>query len=186
MAKIYGVQVKGIKEWEAMEGTGIDANIYIDNKKVGRYYDAGNGGMPDVIIDNPEHSKVLTERVKQYFIDHPVDRTGLTPEKLGGKSFEERYDFMMDDVAFIEEVISMTQNEKFFKKSQKQGYSILVVCDYPFFVEGPHPYIQPTMFGGRNPVKSANDFIMEKKAKFPHLIHKTYSTLEDFIIEKEK
>ena len=183
MAKILGVQLKSRKTWEAREGLGCTANIYMDNKKIGTFYDAGDGGCVDINIDTPEARNELARRAKKYFEKYPFDTTGLDETKLDGKTFEEKYNFLVDTESFINEVDALYEREQFWKKQVKKGFKILLVCDYPFFASGPHPYIPMTMYGGKDPLRNVVNAISEHKKKWPLLKTKTYANPEDFIIE---
>ena len=182
MARIYGVQMKAIKQWEARDGIGTSANIYIDNKKVGTFYDAGDGGCVDINIDTAEARQKLEERTKKYFENFPFDKTGIEKKGFTG-DFDKKYSFLTNSEAFLEEVYNLQNNENFFKKNVKKGFKMLVVFDYPFFAEGPHPYLPATMYGGKDPLATITKFVKEKKKQFPYLKTKTYGALEDFNID---
>jgi hypothetical protein len=51
MAKIYGVEIKGVKPLRGMEYAGFSGNIYMDNKKVGEVIDDGDGGGMQIDIE---------------------------------------------------------------------------------------------------------------------------------------
>lgn len=183
MAKIFGVQLKARKTWEGREGIGCSSNIYMDNKKIGTFYDAGDGGSVDIRIDKPEMEKELNNRAKKYFEKFPFDKTGLEEEKLMGKSFEEKYGFLVDTESFLEELDSLFETEKFWKEQVKKGRPVVLVCRYPFFASGPQPYIPMTAYGGANPSQRVVNAIKEHKKKWPLLKTKTYTCPEDFIID---
>lgn len=42
--------LKNIKQWEGMDGYGLNADLYREGKKVARIHDAGNGGEPIIYM----------------------------------------------------------------------------------------------------------------------------------------
>lgn len=182
MAKIYGVQLKSIKVWNGMEDQGMEANLYMDNHKIGSVYYGGDGGPMNIYVDNKEDKEEFKERVNRYFKKFPIDTTGYDAKDYNGQKAEEWIKFLMTPEAFVDELCNLNMNEKAFKKYTKEGYKLLLVCDYPIFASG-NPYIQPMVFGGSDPLKSVTTFIRKKKEAHPLLKCKVYGALDDFVIE---
>lgn len=184
MSKIFGIQVKSLKIWEARDGYGTTANIYIDNKKVGTFYDDGNGGMPDIEFDDNKYYDVLKDRASKYFKKYPpVFGDKALSELKDGETLEKKYDFCYDMTAFMEEIIKLHQREKAFKNIVKKGCPFLLCSDYPFLASGPHPIPEYLGWHGDDADKIANMWIKAKKKQYPHLIVDIYRSLDDFIIE---
>jgi hypothetical protein len=182
MAKVFGVQMKAIKKWESRDGFGLSANVYLDNKKVGTYFDNGDGSMPDLRLDNySETLPILKQRAKQYFEKYPVDATGL--ELDDEDILEIRYPFLFDEDAFIEEVLRITENEKICKKEFKKGFKIVVLTDYPTFAKGAHPVPYYGRFIGTDAHVRAKEWMTEQKQKWPLIKLESHGNLEGFIIE---
>lgn len=162
MAKLMGVQLKAVKRWEGMEGYGLSANLYIDNKKVGTVLDEGNGGMIFINVLR-EKQNLLDERRTKYFEKYPPVSTSDT-----------------DEESFIYELIYKTEDESDFKKFVKRGYPIMVATEHPIVFDEPMPVCERV---GCKTFKAASDYIAEKKKEWPKMVFKTYGCLEDFIIE---
>ena len=84
--------VKAVKTFMGMEGTGVNANIYFKNRKIGDVIDSGNGGEL---------------RINYYIGDEWMHKNKDVTEFLNTlpkHTFEEKgYDFRMDEVTNFDE-----------------------------------------------------------------------------------
>lgn len=119
MAKIMGLQLKGLKYFQGMEGTGFNANLYLNNKKVAFCMDEGCGGEMSIQwLDFKDTSsresayKIANEYYEKY------------PKSLFYTSDEGKL------VEVIEELISLSEVEKWYKKQVKAGFKIVVDIRY--------------------------------------------------------
>lgn len=118
MASIKGFQIKGLVKFEGRDWQGAQGNIYLDGKKVGWYNDAGNGGMADIDFyqagdGRKECEEKLKHAMKEYFHEHPLtgDFADLEP----------------DGELFFAELLQLIDDEKQYKKMQKQGCSTVLI-----------------------------------------------------------
>jgi len=109
MAKIYGIELKGVTRFKGHEGEPLtQGNIYMDGKKVGYYSDDFHGGPINLQIDEPYKEKF-------YKIVHA---------HIGEDKF-------MADEIFIEDLVNLGEFEKDFKRAMKKGYKAMMVVDHP-------------------------------------------------------
>lgn len=116
MANIKGWTLKNVKKWEGREGEGIQGDLYFAGKKVGWYNDAGNGGETDIDLYTPRLYEMFKNAAKAYFEEHPdplYQALGIKP----------------DEDNLIEEILTLIEREKLFKKYIKQGYQFLLIID---------------------------------------------------------
>ena len=110
MASIYGVELKGIKTWNGMEGMGLQANVYIDKKLVGQVTDDAYGGP----VNYDFNTKELENRAENYLNNvwkkKPENAKWLHLYK-DGKDFVD---------TFIDEICNLHDAEKFWKKAQRK------------------------------------------------------------------
>ena len=89
---------------------------------------------------------------------------------------------MFDENAFIEELLSLADDEKFCRKSFKKGYKVVVFTKYPVFANGPHPIPQYISFA-KDDDKVIQKWIKTKKAEWPLMEFAIYRDLSQFKIE---
>ena len=109
MASIKGVTLKAIKSFNGHDGQGFNANIYLDNKKIGEISDDGWGGGYQYDFNNKMNEAVFKERMKAYFNEYPSE-------------FEE-----MD--IFIYDILSLVGYEQAWKKAVKGKRPLLIVLE---------------------------------------------------------
>ena len=107
--------VKAVKTFMGMEGTGVNANIYFKNRKIGDVIDSGNGGEL---------------RIKYYIGESWMHKNKDVTEFLNTlpkHTFEEKgYDFRMDEVTNFDEeemwneLITMAIAKRDYKKEMKK------------------------------------------------------------------
>lgn len=101
MAKIMGVELKGVKNFRGMDFDGYAATVYVDGKKQGDIINDGNGGEVQGYIN----WDLLRERGEQYKAKYCPDSKYWNAE------------------IFIEELLELAELEKGFKKNLKKGYN---------------------------------------------------------------
>lgn len=116
MAKIKKVQLKAVKMFEGREGYGFNANIYFNNRFVGKASDYGNGGCVDINFSSNDIKLNILNLAKQYFEENPKYMLSNND-----------YDYIEE---FIEELLYLHQIEKSYKTGVKQGYPITVTLNY--------------------------------------------------------
>ena len=116
MAKIKGIEIKGIKQFQGREWDGVQGNIYIDGVKSGWYNDAGNGGMVDIDLYLPTDETLdartarearLNKAVEEYFKEHPLEG--------------EYADLEPDAELFFNKLLCLMNDEKEYKKMAKRA-----------------------------------------------------------------
>ena len=107
MAVIKGVTLKGVKNFTGHEGYGIEATIYLDGKKAGRYFDSADGGEPDIDFQSAELEKEAQKRAAAFFAQYPHKYTGLD--------------------TFLCILSDFIGTEKEYKKHAKKGHEIMIV-----------------------------------------------------------
>lgn len=151
MASIKGFHLNNVKTTLGIEGRGTIASMYFNGKKVGTYNDYGTGGCADIsfvsaeaeekvykamiayakerIVD--EHCsflvKLYEERPEQYqeacerFLKHHpyIPEGDITVKTMAFDSIE----------CFVEDVRTLMEIEKIFKKQSKKGYKAIGVHD---------------------------------------------------------
>ena len=113
MASIFGFEIKGLKTFRGRDGEGSQGNIYYNGKKVGWYNNQANGGVTDIDFDGgkEQYSKMmglLKEAMRKYYERYPLT--------------EPYADLEPNEDIFIDDLVCFTQDEKEFKKYQKDGY----------------------------------------------------------------
>lgn len=164
MATIKNVQLKAIKNNIGHDGVGFQANIYLNNKKIGNVLDDGWGGPLRVHVE--KEAETFNQIAEQYKKE--------TKEELF--SAEEKLMYSL---------LELSDFEKTFKKATKKGYSFILHMDYtPIdengkeILEGPIPHPRTELYQC-----SKEEQIKELIAERKPVRHKAYHSLEDFIIE---
>lgn len=112
MASICNVSLKNIKKFKGHEGEPcFQANIYLNNKKVGWYSDNSWGAIClDLHFDSKEDEEKIEEIAKEY---------GKRPDRLD-LTFSKKYNLEYTLDSFILEVLYLSLHEKNFKKYSKK------------------------------------------------------------------
>jgi hypothetical protein len=109
MAKINGVELKGIKPTLGREGKGFFGNVYIDGKRAGHAADYGDGGCLSIHID-PVFRAVFAQRWEAY-------------------AKVQNHASSYNDEDFINELFDLGEVEKQFKKETKKYSQPIVIVD---------------------------------------------------------
>lgn len=166
MAKIYGVELKAVKYFEGREGIGFTSNIYLNNKKIGRFLDYADGAMVEYNFDLKAKEEELEKIAEKYFQDYPK------------ALFYENYKVG----EFLEELLQLKEREEQYKKLiKKNDKGVLLIGSYHKRTE--HPGIETkldeTLTAKFYNEKSFEDY--KKKQGYAELY--IYKSLEDFIIK---
>lgn len=158
MAKIKGIEVKALKMFRSRNGYGFEANIYLNNKKIGNAYDEGVGGEMTIRI-LPEYREDFSTIVSDYYNENPSTFDG--------------------EDSFIEELIALKENENSFKKLIKKGFITCIELRYVKRTTPINEYkLKPSNFIG---LKN-NSIIPTILEKYKPVEYTVYSSLEDFNI----
>lgn len=140
MASIKGFQLKNVKQTLGREGYGCIASMYLNGKKIGTYEDYGDGACEDVTYVSKEAEEEMMKVIIEYAKVHPnkyiIDLYHSRPQqyKEECERFKKRHPYIADEditietmasnsiVYIVEGVLELMENEKYFKKYQKQGY----------------------------------------------------------------
>lgn len=160
MAQIKEFQLKGVKLFASRNGYGLSASIYLKNKKIGEAYDAGNGGVMDIMIEDPANRTKFSESVEAYYRENPSTLDGE-----GG---------------FIDELAALKDVEGFFKKNVKKGYPITIVLSFNKRKSDLEDIsLEEDKILGLSS-ESAIEMVLNQ---YNPVEHRVYRSLEDFIIE---
>lgn len=190
MAKIYGIELKNIKNFVGHEGLAFQANVYLNGKKVGFYSQDGWGGSGWLEADKENREKI-TDVINKYYKDNPqIDSFKvfqMTPDEFRrnrdkGTLPKATTTFEPIDT-FMWELHELKTTESEWKKGVKQGYKAIVVVKYEHVRNTPMPmdsvwYSNGTRESINSIQKSADD---KSVANFI----KVYSSADDFDV-KEK
>lgn len=113
MAKLHGVELKGIKTFRDHEGASIaQGNIYVEGKKVGEWSQDSWGG-PDIISMNEGYSeRAFYDAIKK-----------VHPESKKCKSRTHEFELEYDAEILMNDLLKLNEQEKEFKQTIKKGYT---------------------------------------------------------------
>lgn len=170
MAKIMGLELKAVKTFIGSDGYGLNANLYYKDKKVAFVLDEGNGGELMVYFaDKDKQEKVLAVANRYYekypkYLFHDTDWTKLTE--------------------LVEELYDLYETEKYFKKSLKKGFSVVVEIRYCKRMDNPLDNYDPAKQDCMVALKTWNEKVKQDILnEYQPAEIKVYERLEDFIIE---
>ena len=106
MASVKGITLKGIKSFKGSHGHGMEASVWIDGKRLGRYYYPADGGDSTLTLTTPPIEEKFVERMSEFFDKYP--------SKLAGVDM------------FINVIMTMINLQKIYKDKLKLGYDALV------------------------------------------------------------
>ncbi len=102
--------VKNVKTFRGNEGTGFDATLYVDGKRVGYVVDSAYGGSYEFHI-TPEAKKALDE----YAASLPVVETDMADQTAAGGKFK----YQPDAEHVIDDLVNRYAAERDLKRSLK-------------------------------------------------------------------
>lgn len=104
-AMLNGIEIKALKGFEGMEGWTYQGNLYVENKKVAAWSQDSHGGIMDWLTMEPGFSE---DKLRSVFYD--------TDHNLGLE-------------ISMNELVSLKERLKEYKKARKDGYGgIFVLC----------------------------------------------------------
>lgn len=190
MAKINGIELKAVKNFEGMEGYGFSANIYMDGKKVGTIMDRADGGCYYYSFTSKENEKQIMERVKSYFTVHPQLDTlkiyGMAKEDIDSAFLNGdlellpilKYEDMIEPkYTFFNILLTLKEKEQEYKRYAKDEYRILVHVER---VYTSLPKIFDSIWHCNE--DGVQHIIDVENEKYPYNIFHIYRSLEDFCI----
>ena len=109
------VSLKKVKNWIGREGVALQAEFYLNGKKMGTFYDVAEGAEADIYFISPAHkgefeSFLIKNNVAQIMFDNGWDFLG-TPDKIKFHSQTQE----LIDIAF-----TAAEREKDEKKAQRK------------------------------------------------------------------
>jgi hypothetical protein len=110
MAKINGVELKGFKTFRGHDGNGWEANVYLDNKKVGYVVEDGWGGGLQIELSEGD-TKITEIRSAAFYKENP--------------SQFETLDMFFDKLSCLLDL------EKIFKKKNKDAKCWILQVEFP-------------------------------------------------------
>lgn len=106
MATINGITVKALKTFEGREGTACQGNLYLNNKKIGFWTQDGDGGPDSIYLDSAYSELKLENTLK--------------------KAQNKENDSFMFMELFMQDVVTLVESEKAYKKNAKHGYPVVI------------------------------------------------------------
>lgn len=126
MTKIYGLELKAIKKMIGRNGEIFQANIYLENKKIGTYSQDFLGGSPNIHLDGYSYSK-LEESVKSRYLQKD--------NKWRDKNKKLEHIDVLEET--FENIYTLIEWEKLYKKEAKTRdlfQMIVLLEDYQYRV----------------------------------------------------
>ena len=174
MAKIFGIEVKNVKNLTDHEGMGIHAgNIYMDGKKIGTWHDGYYGESADVDVGRDAYKELQNRANKLY---------SISKFKSGGKVVDCKiFDGEVD--ILLSQLVGLKEHEKKFSKFVKDGFASMIMFESHGFYASigiRHVFNDwETRFSKQ---------IAEVKARFPQWCLSDmrvvyYTSLDDFIVD---
>lgn len=111
MASIKGIQLKNVEEVQGADEIIITANVYLNDKKVGRVF--GEGFWAE--FDSKEIEDTLFDLVSEYYKEHP--RYFIMETTNYGKVVE----FLQEELLLLHDL------EKEYKDNIQEGYSKILL-----------------------------------------------------------
>lgn len=169
MAKIHGIELKGVKTFRDHEGASIaQGNIYVEGKKVGEWSQDSWGG-PDIIsMDKGYSEKAFNDAIKK-----------VHPDAKKCKSRTHEFELEYDAEILMSDLLKLNDEEKTYKKFVKSGYTtICIVSDnYGAIIYGIRSASQFDALKGKIMDRAIKDGISANEAKLSFR-----TSLDDFIV----
>ena len=104
------ITIKSVKTMNGLDGTIIDCNIYLDNKKVANYHNDGCGGE-GVVHAFPIKKDYKINREKLNEINTLIDKLPKVKSEISGGTLDPDIDWV------VEELVELKNFEKNLRKS---------------------------------------------------------------------
>lgn len=170
MAQIMNLQLKAVKTFVGHDGYGLNANLYLNNKKVAFVLDEGCGGELDIQFFDKEKRDEVFAIANRYYKKYPK--------------------FLLYDadwaklIQLVEELYALHETEKYFKKMNKKGYPIVVEIRYckraDNFLENYDATKKDCMVALKVWNEETKKMVLEE---YEPAEYKVYEKLEDFVVE---
>lgn len=123
MAKIYGLELKGIKTMIGRNGEVFQGNIYLEGKNIGVYSQDLNGGITPSVWLSDKYSKQKLEKIvsKEYFRNDNIWKVK--------EDMIEHIDVLEET---FENIYTLKEWEKVFGKELKKRKSSFVMIVVPY------------------------------------------------------
>lgn len=109
MASIKGIEAKGFRYIDGIDGSGFSMNLYLGGTRIARCINDGSGGMTEIAWDGSGFREAAKEIVSQYYKERPKHIS---------------CDGEMQD--FVTELSELSELQALYKKGLKKGYAALV------------------------------------------------------------
>lgn len=174
MAKIYGVQLKAVKQHLTSDGYAIYGNVYLNNKKVGTIHDDGVGAGMWANFISKEVEEELINIAKKFYETYP---TYVINEDID--DFGILINFLEEELLLLHDI------EKEFKDNTKKGFPLTLYLQSHTRKEDPFnngiPYQTPLIVGVKDWEPKTEKHI---EADYPNYKDiRFYEELSHFIIE---
>lgn len=124
MAKIKGIELKGVKRFEGHDDrpghpTYLMGNIYLDSKKVGSWAQDAWCGPDEIIINSPAVQEKICKRAEEYLTEHPDydwHLLDLNQFKAGEKPLAVDHTGLDALEHVLWELAELSDHEKYYKK----------------------------------------------------------------------
>ena len=161
MTEIYGITLKGCKEFQGREGDGVQGNIYMDGKKVGWYNDRADGGEVEIDYDSKEIETEILARVDRFFERYPQEYSGVD--------------------LFFPTILTLMDYEKSLRKALKKGCNAILAQDA---LNSDFPNGCSSIIYFHSEVQQVDE--IKKKYHLEEYLHlRVYSAPKDFCIKEE-
>lgn len=136
MASINGISLKNVKEIPAIEKDGLTAYVYVDNKRIGRYKNYGDGAT-GIFYGN---AVLLRDKMKEFYQKQPdFDSNWVymhTPDEtelaIEDGNLPTSHDYDEDIDRFVERLWSFTKAEQRFRKAIATNNKAYVDVSFPY------------------------------------------------------
>ena len=187
MAKIFGIQLKNVKQFTGWEGYGVNASVYLDGKRIGTFNDRADGGPLDLDCDTKEAEEALLARMREYFKANPeVDSLELWQNRKKYKdgnypytSYEKKEDEELMVGVFFGKLQKMLDLEKLYKQYAKK-YNGFAIVDFDFIHTGDCPIPRDSTYVVVDKEEAFTEVRNKVEAINKNYTMDVYRTLEDF------
>ena len=181
-ASISGVSLKNLKYFVGHEGGCFQGDVYIDGKKQGFWSQDSWGGPDHFEFDATE----IEKRAKEYFKKNPfvdiveLQRSGKKVEEVDFNNLPMRSELPEIESILMDDLASLTDMFKQYKKWAKNGYTYLVKLEC---IHGLWPIPREDgSYKGTRTKEAAENAWKEITDKYPYARAKMYSSVEDFVL----
>lgn len=178
MAKINGIELKGIKEFKGHEFEDlIQGNIYYKGKKVGWYSQDSWGGCDHIDLDYTLPKDLLKE-IKDILDNYESDTLFKGISELYDKNYNVKFEHKIFKGAefLFGDLIQLNDFEKIYKKhTKKWGTDKIAICYLDLFTQ--------VVRGSKLPLSMFTNLLDNDKNV---QLYYVYSSLNDFNVDTRK